>query len=280
MKDLMISLKKALLNPILILQIGAGICFIGHGMLAISGKIQFVALLQTFGFHEEGALTILKAIGALDVIIGLLLIVRPTKVILIWAVLWTMLTIAAWGIHGDSMMDLFRRITYTTTPLAMLILLYRNKADEKSPIKKKENITFDFSKSEQAIEEFDLSLISMKLMDASEGEGWSEQQCIEVAQEYRRYLKLKLFYPSENIVPNRAIDTMWHYHILDTAAYQKDCNSIFGDILHHYPYFGMNGVSDQRNLFNSFDKTKMLYEKTFSTPMCGPTFLPSFQRAS
>lgn len=53
-----------------------------------------------------------------------------------------------------------------------------------------------------------------------------------------------------------AIDILWHYHILDTERYERDCNAIYGKMLHHYPYFGMEGKADAKNFVNSFDKPK------------------------
>ena len=70
---------------------------------------------------------------------------------------------------------------------------------------------------------------------------------------------------------------MWHYHILDTQAYEKDCQSIFGQILHHYPYFGINGTKGKKQLVSAFDRTKMLYQETFKSTMEGPDYLASFQ---
>lgn len=264
-----------LLEPTLILRLGAWICFIGHGILAINGKTQFIDLLGTFGIEGTMAVWMLRLIGTLDVITGALILVKPNKWILSWAVLWTSLTIIAWGIHGDSLMDLFRRVTYITTPLTLIFMLnHRNKKEQNGKVISTRSIS-----GENAIWAMDLSMICMKLQNHHEGEGWTEKQCLEAAKEYRRYLKLKLLYPNENIVPNRAIDTLWHYHILDTAAYYKDCMAIFGKILHHYPYFGMHGEKDAENFFNSFDRTKYLYEKTFSTSMNDPEYLSSFRQA-
>lgn len=59
------------------------------------------------------------------------------------------------------------------------------------------------------------------------------------------------------------MDTIWHYHILDTRAYAKDCQSVFGEFFHHYPYFGMRGKEDEENLEKSFYKTCELYETRF-----------------
>lgn len=274
------GLINVMRDPSIILRIGSGLCFIAHGSLAMSGKAQFANLLGNFGLDEVSALFTLKVIGALDITVGLMLLFHPGKWVVRWAIFWTTLTVVAWGLHGDGLMDLMRRVTYITTPLALLLsfrhIEMRNTMGAKTiSISKPDMIS-----ANRAIEQMDLSLICMKLMEEEEGEGWSEVQCREVAQEYRRYMKLKLLYPKENIVPNRAIDTMWHYHILDTAAYQRDCMAIFGQLLHHYPYFGMHGEADEKQFYNAFDRTKFLYEQTFSSPMFGPGYLASFQRVS
>lgn len=59
----------------------------------------------------------------------------------------------------------------------------------------------------------------------------------------------------------------WHYHILDTRAYHKDCDTVFGHYLHHFPYFGMRGEQDAINLKNSFYLTKDRYLETFNEEM-------------
>lgn len=112
----------------------------------------------------------------------------------------------------------------------------------------------------------DLEMVKTKLQDADEGLGWSVEQCESAEIEYKRYLNLCLVF-GKGIVPNKIMDNMWHYHILDTRAYVKDCDNVFGHYLHHYPYFGMRGEEDAQNLKNSFDETKIKYEQMFNEPM-------------
>ncbi len=287
------ALHRTMGNPAMILRIGGGICFLGHGILALTAKAGFMGLLNTFGLDQIQALALLKVIGCLDIMVGLSILTKPNKWVLQWAIAWTTLTIIAWGIHGDSMMDLARRATYMTTPLGLLVLLYRQQKFQKMGgdseqdqfPEKPENSESSMGANgadakkpagEAAINEIDLSMICMKLMDPTEGEGWSRRQCAEVAEEYTRFLTLRLLFPNEDIVPNMAIDTLWHYHILDTSAYYRDCQAVFGRLLHHYPYFGMKGKEDAKQFVNAFERTKNLYEKTFNLSMDGPEYLPSF----
>lgn len=71
-------------------------------------------------------------------------------------------------------------------------------------------------------------------------------------------------YPDDIIVPTKEIDEVWHFHILDTLKYGKDCEDIFGKFLHHFPYLGSRGSDDAELLFKSFEKTRRLYDSEFS----------------
>lgn len=115
----------------------------------------------------------------------------------------------------------------------------------------------------------DLEMVKMKLGEPKEGIDWNKEQCEDAEIEYKRYLHLcrKFPHPHYSIVPNKVIDTMWHYHILDTRAYCEDCENLFGGYFHHYPYFGLRGEEDAEQLKASFEKTKLLYAETFGEPM-------------
>ena len=118
----------------------------------------------------------------------------------------------------------------------------------------------------QGIEDLDLTWIKLKLMDAEEGLGWSPDHCSRVEEEYRRYLALNRHYKDKPIVPSKEVDAFWHYHILDTQAYEEDCSRAFGYFLHHDPYFGMRGAEDAQALGAAYDETLGLYEHHFGHP--------------
>lgn len=119
------------------------------------------------------------------------------------------------------------------------------------------------------IAEIDMEMIKMKLGEPEEGAGWNAEQCEDAEIEYKRYLMLcrKFPHPQYAIVPNKIMDTMWHYHILDTRAYCRDSEKLFGGYFHHFPYFGMRGEEDAKQLKSSFETTKSLYQDTFGESM-------------
>jgi alpha-ketoglutarate-dependent taurine dioxygenase len=119
------------------------------------------------------------------------------------------------------------------------------------------------------IASIDLEMVKMKLRELHEGIGWTAEQVEDAEIEYKRYLHLTRHfpYPNYSIVPNKIMDTMWHYHILDTRAYHRDCERVFGHYLHHFPYFGLRGDDDAQNLHAQFEKTKEYYLQTFGEDM-------------
>ena len=82
-------------------------------------------------------------------------------------------------------------------------------------------------------------------------------------REYRRFLTLKIEFPDAVMVPTDLMDKFWHAHILDTIAYARDCKRLFGDFVHHCPYFGEYGDDDKSMMEDAFALTKTLYERFF-----------------
>lgn len=115
----------------------------------------------------------------------------------------------------------------------------------------------------EAIFAMDLDPIKFKLMSKKEGYGWSQAEADRHERDYRRFLALLVKFPDEVIAPDTNVDKFWHGHILDTMKYAEDCNNIFGAFLHHYPYFGMRGEEDARDLKHAFSRMQHLYAQEF-----------------
>ena len=74
---------------------------------------------------------------------------------------------------------------------------------------------------------------------------------------------------TRKICPTGPIDEFWHAHILDTEAYARDCNELFGEYLHHFPYFGMRGPADRADLETAFEQSRVLFIRHFGIDPCG-----------
>lgn len=106
------------------------------------------------------------------------------------------------------------------------------------------------------VNQIDFTLLKRKMI---EEQNWTLEFCEEVESLYRRFLALNARYPDQKICPTGPIDAFWHAHILDTRAYMRDCDLIFGEYLHHFPYFGMRGPDDRLALENAFRESVELF---------------------
>lgn len=111
----------------------------------------------------------------------------------------------------------------------------------------------------------DFTMLKRKLVEEY---GWTPERTEEAEDLYRRFLALNAAYPDRKICPTGPIDEFWHAHILDTRAYAADCERVFGSLLHHFPYFGMRGPDDRRDLENAFQESRELFIRHFGLDPC------------
>lgn len=95
------------------------------------------------------------------------------------------------------------------------------------------------------VESLDLEPIKFKIGCKEDGYGWTVEHAERIELAYRRFLVLRAKFPQAQIAPTRDIDAFWHAHILDTRKYAADCERIFGEFVHHYPYLGLLGDQDK-----------------------------------
>jgi hypothetical protein len=106
----------------------------------------------------------------------------------------------------------------------------------------------------------DFSMLKTKL---SRDENITIEECNEIEDLYKKFLALNIRYPDRKICPTGPIDLFWHAHIVDTQAYENDCKFLFGHTLHHFPYFGMRGEQDMRDLDETFSASVDLFIRHF-----------------
>lgn len=98
-------------------------------------------------------------------------------------------------------------------------------------------------------------------------EGWRRRDAEAACLQYRRFLWLNRKYSDKILPPTKDIDAFWHMHILDTQKYHRESHIIFGEYLHHYPYLGIDGESNDDDVKAFFDLTKTLYQREFGEPL-------------
>jgi hypothetical protein len=115
------------------------------------------------------------------------------------------------------------------------------------------------------LQELDLDCIKIKLMlmqKKETGRHWTMDKINKVCGMYKNFLYLAAT-EEDSVVPTSDIDEFWHVHILDTQKYYADCERIFGNFIHHFPYFGIRSDGDGEELEEAFKKTCGLYKDAF-----------------
>jgi len=116
-----------------------------------------------------------------------------------------------------------------------------------------------------AIAALDLESVKLRMMDDELGEGWSREYADSIEAAYKTYLSMLVKYPddAEDILLSKDVDEFWHTHILQTVRYARDCETTFGNFLHHDPHIGERTAADLARREALAEKTRLLYQREF-----------------
>lgn len=115
----------------------------------------------------------------------------------------------------------------------------------------------------QKVRSLDLGALAYQLMQSCSGPRWSRAKTVQAIARYLAFLYLIDRYPNLELVPPQDIDQVWHQHILDTQKYAADCQHLFGQFIHHFPYLGTQGEADQQHWYRAYALTQVLFRKHF-----------------
>ncbi|PST95678.1 hypothetical protein C9I87_08470 [Photobacterium iliopiscarium] len=119
-----------------------------------------------------------------------------------------------------------------------------------------------FTEALMATKKWNFELAVQKLVE-SNSEKWNFSRANKAVLDYQRYMAVTKALGGVQLVPNGDIDEIWHMHILDTRAYMQDCNTLFGEYLHHYPYFGMLGKENKQRWIDVQAQSEKLWLRLF-----------------
>ena len=107
-----------------ILRISVAGEFVGHGLLAINGKQDWIGWISKM-IHVDipTATTLLLLIGISDLIVAAIVLIKPVLPILLWAVLWGFWTALVRPLVGVGWLDFIERWTNWGAPLALLFAI-------------------------------------------------------------------------------------------------------------------------------------------------------------
>src|SRR3989338_5486209 len=111
-----------------ILRVAVAGEFIGHGVFATQQKAQWLGWIKKMlSVEASTAGVILLCVGAFDVLVGLIILLKPIKPILLWATFWGFWTALVRPIMGDPIWDFIERWANWGAPLALYFLMKGSK---------------------------------------------------------------------------------------------------------------------------------------------------------
>ena len=106
-----------------ILRIAIAGEFVGHGVFALQWRKSWVDWFSIFGVNDvQTATTLLWLVGSADVLMAVLVLIKPVRLVLLWMAFWGFLTALMRPIAGDSIFEFVERWANWGAPLALLLL--------------------------------------------------------------------------------------------------------------------------------------------------------------
>ena len=97
-------------------------CFVGHGSWGLISKAGWLPFFNVFFIPDNTAYLFMPIIGFLDILVGLVCFIRPNRIILTWALFWTLFTALLRPSAGMGMSEFFERAGNYGVPFAFLFL--------------------------------------------------------------------------------------------------------------------------------------------------------------
>jgi hypothetical protein len=104
------------------LRIAAAMCFIGHGAFGIITKAIWCNYFALFGIGKEMAYRLMPLAGTVDILLGILLLMRPFRAIPAWLVIWGTITALCRPLSGEPFAEFLERAGNYGAPLCLLVL--------------------------------------------------------------------------------------------------------------------------------------------------------------
>lgn len=104
-----------------VLRIAVAGEFIGHGVFALQQKAGWIKYFEAVGFSADQALTLMPWIGAMDILLAIIVLVRPIRLGLLWMAFWGFWTALLRPIAGEPIWDFVERWANWGAPLALLL---------------------------------------------------------------------------------------------------------------------------------------------------------------
>ncbi len=111
-----------------ILRIGVAGEFLGHGIFAVLGKADWITWTQQLsGMGVSAATTFIFAVGVVDILLAILVLIKPIRPLLLWMTFWGFWTALVRPLVGLPIWDFVERFANWAAPLALYYVSKMNR---------------------------------------------------------------------------------------------------------------------------------------------------------
>lgn len=104
------------------LRVAAAMCFIGHGAFGIITKPIWCNYFALFGIGKTTAYQLMPILGSVDILLGIILLIKPIRGIAVWLVCWGIMTALCRPLSGEPFAEFIERAGNFGAPLCLLLL--------------------------------------------------------------------------------------------------------------------------------------------------------------
>jgi len=104
------------------LRIAAAMCFIGHGAFGIITKAIWCNYFALIGIGKATAYQLMPVLGSVDILLGIILLIRPIRAIAVWLIFWGIMTALCRPLSGEPFAEFIERAGNFGAPLCLLLL--------------------------------------------------------------------------------------------------------------------------------------------------------------
>lgn len=105
-----------------VLRLAVAMCFIGHGAFGIITKPIWANYFAVFGIGHDMAFRLMPILGSVDVVLGIIVLAKPIRAIVLWLLIWGLVTAALRPLSGEPFAEFIERAGNYGAPLTLLIL--------------------------------------------------------------------------------------------------------------------------------------------------------------
>ena len=105
-----------------LLRVACGLEFVGHGAFGVITKAAWVPYFGVAGIPEPWAYRLMPLVGSVDIFLGILVLLKPLRVVLLYMALWGFWTALLRPLAGEPLWELIERAPNYLVPLALLYL--------------------------------------------------------------------------------------------------------------------------------------------------------------